>query len=81
MKNRVITMLAVLLVGSFIAVADDTYCDGYRNGYNAGYCYGERYCLKPLRPLCPLPEIGKRDYMDGYNRGFLDGMAQKQLEN
>lgn len=62
-------------------IVTSSYCDGWKEGYVSGYCYGSTYgCLKPLAPLCPLPRIGESSYKDGYNRGFIAGRAAKEDE-
>lgn len=76
-------MLRIVIAGfafgmmSSAAIASD-YCDGFEAGYAEGYCYQETFCLKPLPPLCPLPRLGESTFQDGYNRGFLLGVANKR---
>ena len=65
--------LAVLLLFVSLSVASD-FCDGWRAGYIAGYCYRQQYCLPPIVPLCPLARLGEYEFDDGYNRGFLAGL-------
>lgn len=60
------------------AEAQSVYCQGWADGYKAGYCYGKFACLPPLVPLCPLPRLGESTYMDGYNRGFLAGLNARR---
>lgn len=50
------------------------YCDGYANGYVAGFLYikGDWHPA-PLLPPCPMQRIGETTYKHGYNRGFMDG--------
>jgi hypothetical protein len=57
---------------TFVETNSD-YCQGWKAGYKAGYCYEKVYCLEPLTPLCPLPQIGRNSYEDGYNDGFVKG--------
>ncbi len=69
-------LIAALLVTlTPFAARADAYCSGYQAGYKAGYCHREQFCLPPLPPLCPLPELGERSYQDAYNRGFLEGLS------
>lgn len=50
------------------------YCDGWSEGYCEGFKDVKgQYALCPLTPLCPLAELGKERYRDGYNRGFKAG--------
>jgi hypothetical protein len=70
MKRIMIMIFAVVTLTSSYS----DFCEGYRIGYKKGYCYGKNFCLEPLAPLCPLPNLGERGFYDGYNRGFLDGV-------
>ena len=54
------------------------FCDGWRSGYVAGYCYRQYGCIEPIVPICPLPRIGEDNYEGGYNRGFLQGLNDKR---
>ena len=69
--------LLIILSVAFVCFSFGTeYCDGWADGYSAGYCYNSGYaCIPRIAPLCPLPKLGKDSYQDGYNRGFLRGMA------
>lgn len=68
---------ALFIIAMTAATMASGFCEGWRAGYKAGYCYGEYYCIAPIAPLCPIPDIGERSYMDGYERGFLVGMSDK----
>ena len=72
----ILGFLAAIGVSSSAYASD--FCDGYKAGYQQGYCYQEFACLKPLAPLCPLPGLGENDFQGGYNRGFLEGLAAKR---
>ena len=50
------------------------YCEGFDEGYKAGYCYRQYSCISPITPICPIARIGESTYGDGYNRGFLAGL-------
>ena len=55
------------------------YCDGWEDGYCEGWKDEKgSMSLCPLTPLCPLPELGKNKYKDGYNRGFKAGIRAAQ---
>jgi len=76
MKKIIIVLC--LLVGSLFAYYGGAFSNGYQAGFKAGYCYQEFSCIPPIPPIPPIPEIGESSYMDGYNRGFLDGMNAKR---
>ena len=55
------------------------YCDGWEDGYcEGGKDVKGSMALCPLTPLCPLAELGKDRYRDGYNRGFKAGSRAAQ---
>ena len=74
MKKIIIILLALIAIAS----AYTPFCEGFKAGYKAGYCYGKYTCLEPLSPLCPLPRLGEETYMDGYNRGFTKGLSAQR---
>lgn len=74
---RHVLMLAVVLAGS-PAAAQSAFCEGFEAGYKAGACYGKTYCTPPFPPVCPFPRVGEDSYQDGYNRGFLSGVADQR---
>lgn len=52
----------------------DDYCDGWEDGYCEGWKDVKgQFAICPITPICPLPEIGRDRYNDGYNRGFKAG--------
>ena len=56
----------------------DQFCDGFEAGYKAGWCYEIFGCIEPITPLCPMPEINETSYKDGYNRGFLRALEERE---
>jgi hypothetical protein len=55
------------------------FCEGWKDGYKSGWCFERAYgCLSPLVPLCPLQNIGEKTYKDGYNRGFVQALKDRQ---
>ena len=59
-------------------LAEPTYCDGWKEGYVAGWCYKDEYgCIEPEPPICPLAKINQETFKDGYNRGFLKGKKDR----
>ncbi len=67
-------LLVLVLAGAALASA---FSDGWCEGYKEGWCYGKTYCIKPICPIAPIPNIGENSWQDGYNRGFLKGLADR----
>ena len=74
MKRIIFALICII----FLFVASEAwasaFCEGWHDGYIAGYCYRKVSCIPPIVPICPIPRIGEDTYMDGYNRGFLAGL-------
>ena len=72
------TFLFLLFISMLFIARDKTYCDGYEEGYDQGYCYEVVGCITPAyRPNCPVPKISFDTYKDGYNRGFQRGLKDR----
>jgi hypothetical protein len=57
---------------SAILISD--YCDGWKDGYCEGWKDVKgAYAICPITPICPIPEMGRDRFKDGYNRGFKAG--------
>lgn len=61
-----------------IAVENNTRKE-YAEGWKKGYCEGwkdvkGKHAICPATPHTPVPEMGKKSYQDGYNRGFKAGI-------
>lgn len=55
-----------------------TYSQGWEQGYKEGWCYGKGYgCIDPIVPIPPIPRIGEDSFKGGYNRGFLQGLNDR----
>ncbi len=68
----------ILSLMIFSAFTTDEFCDGWEFGYEQGWCYDQvGECITPILPLCPIPEIYRDTYQDGYNRGFIKGREDK----
>lgn len=52
-----------------IILSQTTYQNGFKAGYEAGYCHGKIGCIAPIAPIGAL-DI-KNDYQTGYNNGFV----------
>lgn len=77
-KKAIIALVFFMAIFTSTNVFASAFCEGWQEGYVAGYCYRKYTCLEPLVPLCPLPKLGETTYQDGYNRGFLEGLNAKR---
>jgi hypothetical protein len=61
---------------------EPTYADGWNQGYKDGWCYGRGYgCYPAYPPYPPYPRYGEDSYKGGYNRGFLQGIADHKAKD
>jgi hypothetical protein len=68
--------ISTLLITSLI-YSQNNYSQGYKEGFPIGYCYNQSIgCIAPITPIVPIPNIGEsyNNFLDGYNRGLLDGI-------
>lgn len=81
MKKKLVFLIGFLLSLSTFGQSD--YSRGFQNGYKIGFCYNEFGCIPPIPPLTPLPRLreSRESYQDGYNRGFKQGIEDKQAKN
>lgn len=67
-----------LLFTCFGFVLASEFCVGYKHGYIAGYCASQdtpqSQCIRPIVPICPIPDLMESSYQDGYARGFQEGL-------
>lgn len=68
------TIIAIAIF--FISFASP-YCEGFEKGYAEGYCYERVGCVSPVSPVCPVPSPGFSSWRDGYNRGFSQGLKDR----
>jgi uncharacterized protein (TIGR02145 family) len=80
MKKNLLFLIGLLLSLSTFGQSD--YSRGFQNGYKIGYCYNDYGCIPPIPPITPIPRIGENqdNYQDGYNRGFKQGLEDKQAK-
>lgn len=59
-----------------VAHAGQAFDAGWRDGFIAGKCQGQaQYCASVTRvPYPPRPYYTEHTYMDGYRRGYVDGL-------
>ena len=62
-------------------ISQSEYCEGWEEGYCEGYkdIKGE-FSICPITPLCPMPELFKDSWKDGYYRSFLEGGKKAMKE-
>lgn len=72
----------ILLLAFTLSTADKPteFCEGWEAGYCEGWEYvkGREFAICPIIPLCPLPDLFREQYNDGYNRGFLQGKSDAE---
>lgn len=75
--------ITLLVISTTTFSYGDEFCEGFKDGYVAGYCdvKGKSFCTKPIVPICPIKNIGEKGYRDGYNRGFKSGMRKASQPN
>ncbi|MFQ9314811.1 hypothetical protein [Dysgonomonas mossii] len=81
MKKLVIVILLIISVAS--VYSQTPYDNGWKKGYQEGYCYQVNGCIPPIAPIPPIPLIGenRNDYKAGYQRGFLTGQEVQRNTN
>ena len=77
MKYFLLAIIITLFISAWTSEGRyDSFCEGWKDGYKEGWCYELPHnCITPIVPLCPLPELYRDTYIDGYNRGFLKGLS------
>ena len=65
-------VIAIALPAEAHAGDDETYEQGYSDGYQDSACNYESMCNPPVAPVPPVPPYGS-DYNDGYREGMEDG--------
>lgn len=75
MKTLLLTIASLLFATSLYA---SDFSEGFKVGYKKGYQYKHgQFDIAPIAPLPPLPEAGQHSFLDGYNEGFLQGLAEQ----
>jgi hypothetical protein len=70
-------IIAILFLTA-LAYAGSAFSAGYKAGWKAGKCYQQGYgCYAGYAPYPPHPDYGEDNWQGGYNRGFLDGLAEQ----
>lgn len=76
MKKLFIILLINVYFQSFSL--EKSYCDGFSDGYKAGWCYEIPNCVTPTVPACPAKKVNEYTYKDGYNRGFSTALSNRK---
>lgn len=76
------TIILYFLFISIPVFSQTEFSRGFQNGYKVGYCYREQGCIPPIPPITPILRIGESqdNYQDGYNRGFKQGLEDKETK-
>jgi hypothetical protein len=54
------------------------YCNGWREGWVAGWCYGRGdWCYPPMTPTCPSDPTYRSTWEDGFGDGFERGRKDR----
>ena len=66
-------MKKIIILLSLISLSFTTLQEDYCEGWELGYCQGwedvkGEISICPIVPMCPMSEIFKEEYLDGYNR-------------
>jgi len=76
---KLIRALAILsVIAATVFASQKDYSNGYKEGYKKGWCYQKNFCMEPMAPMAPMAPMGRDTYTDGYNDGFLKGLAARQ---
>lgn len=73
MKYIITAILIIFLSTSF--TNKPTFCDGWKDGYEEGYCDEKNPCVSAVAPACPVPGAGEDTYKGGFKRGFKKGYS------
>lgn len=76
-----LTFLLFIILCCSNIYSQSGYCNGWEVGYKKGYCYNEYGCVAPVAPVCPVANIGEETYIDGYNRGLIQGSQDSKTNN
>lgn len=81
MKTLLFTFLFLQVTN--ITYSQSNFSEGYTIGFKEGYCFDDFGCIAPVAPIAPVPKVGEsfRSYIDGYNRGLLDGVNAKKVSS
>lgn len=71
--KKLILLLVVIMLSAF---GQSDYCQGWRNGYCAGWKYVKgQLSVCPVTPVCPGSSVGCNTYSCGYGDGFNRGAS------
>jgi hypothetical protein len=83
MKKLLLSLVLLLAITLSAKTTDTTVSSDYCDGWDEGYCEGWKdvkgsLAICPVTPVCPVAQVGRSSYRDGYNRGFKSGRAKAQ---
>ncbi len=79
MRVKPLLLLLVSLASSVAFASKSEFCDGYMEGYKAGYAQVTGAPPTPMNPVCPAKpprteQDRRSDYDIGYDRGLKAGI-------
>jgi hypothetical protein len=79
-KNSKTTILVFTLLISLCVVSSASagdFCDGFKQGYKAGFKHAHGTNMDPLIPLCPLqPLKNPGDPQSNFEHGYIIGIER-----
>lgn len=76
-KFKILVVIIGMILYSFIP-REKNYCDGWEKGYVEGWCYKDQNCIKPITPICPIPDANFNTYDYGKKDGFIKGQKDRK---
>jgi hypothetical protein len=75
--GAMVTTAAFLMAWLSVAGGYNEFCNGFAEGYKAGWCQGSSMCMEPMVPMCPMAPMGRDNYPGGYAVGFRAAMDRR----
>lgn len=76
-KILLATLLYAIMIYNVFAL-EKSYCDGFKSGYQDGWCNEIANCVRPVAPVCPVNLPNFDTHKDGYQRGFKQALKDRK---